>query len=109
MKEMLFPAATAVNLAADVDYVSGSIVSKTLVNSEAVTMTLFAFDAGQGLSEHSAPFDALLQVMEGSLDLKIGSEEVHAECGEMVLMPAKVPHSLRAGEKYKIFLIMIRE
>ena len=109
MKEILFPKATAVKLATNVDYASGSIVSKTIVNSEAVTMTLFAFDAGQGLSEHSAPFDALLHVMDGSVDLKIGSEELHAECGDMVLMPANVPHSLRAGDRYKIFLIMVRE
>jgi quercetin dioxygenase-like cupin family protein len=89
-------------------YVSGSVVSRTLIKRPVGTVTLFSFDKGQGLSEHTAPFDALVQVLEGQVELTIGGEPVKAGAGETVLMPAEVPHSLHALEPFKMLLTMIR-
>jgi quercetin dioxygenase-like cupin family protein len=89
-------------------YVSGSIVSRTLTDKKTGTITMFAFDAGQGLSEHSAPFDAFVQVVEGELELKIGGKQVQAKSGELVIMPADVPHALQATSPTKMLLVMIR-
>jgi quercetin dioxygenase-like cupin family protein len=90
------------------DYVSGSIVSRTIVQSKAGTITLFAFDAGQGLSEHSAPYDALVQVLDGETELIIGSVPIMTKAGETVLMPANVPHAVKSEKRSKILLTMIR-
>ena len=97
-----------IGLADAVDYADGSIVSKTLLDKKAGTLTLFAFDAGQGLSEHTSPYDATLYVLEGTAKLMIGGKEVLARAGEMVIMPANVPHSVNATERFKMLLIMIR-
>ncbi len=86
----------------------GSIVSRTLADKKAGTITLFAFAEGQGLSEHSAPFDAFVQVVDGELELTIGGQEVRAKTGEIVVMPADVPHALRAISPSKMLLVMIR-
>jgi len=102
------PHSRAVRLDAFVDYAPGSIVSRTLVKNAAGTITLFAFDAGQGLSEHSAPFDALVQIVDGAAVLTIGGKPVPAVAGETVLMPANVPHALQASERFKMVLTMIR-
>ena len=102
------PGSEAVGLAGMVSYSDGSVVSRTLTDSQAGTITLFAFDAGQGLSEHSAPFDAFVQVVEGRVELTIGGEPVQASAGEVVLMPADVPHAVRATERFKMLLVMIR-
>ncbi len=91
-----------------VEYSDDSIVSKTLVDSKAGTMTLFAFDAGQKLSEHSAPYDAAVQVLDGSVALKIGGKAVKASTGQLVIMPANIPHSVTAKERFKMLLTMIR-
>ncbi len=91
-----------------VQYADGSIVSRTLVDSDEGTLTLFAFDKGQSLSEHTTPFDAYVSVLEGSVELTIGGEEILAEAGRLVLMPADVPHALRAPEPMKMMLAMIR-
>jgi len=91
-----------------IDYSSGAVVSKTLVDKKVGTLTLFAFDAGQGLSEHQTPYDAVVQVIEGCGKLTIGGRVVEAKEGELVIMPANVPHSVRAEEKFKMMLIMIR-
>lgn len=99
---------TAIRLADHVQYAQGSIVSKTLLEKKTGTLTLFAFDAGQNLSEHTAPFDATVQILDGEATLSIGGEEVVASTGEMVIMPAHVPHSVRAQERFKMLLIMIR-
>ena len=96
-------------LAAYVDYAAGSVVSKTLVDKKAGTLTLFAFDQGQGLSEHTAPFDAIVQVLDGAAELVIGGTSVPARTGEMVIMPANVPHSVRAVQRFKMLLTMIWE
>jgi len=90
------------------EYVDGSIVSRALTEKKTGTITLFAFAEGQGLSEHSAPFDAFVQVVEGELELTIGGQEVRARAGEIVIMPADVPHALRAAKPSKMLLVMIR-
>jgi quercetin dioxygenase-like cupin family protein len=100
--------AQAVRLRNLVDYSAGSVVSRTLAKSPAGTLTLFAFDDGQGLSEHSAPFDAYVTVLEGAVDLVIGGQPVPASEGETVRMPANVPHALTARGRFKMLLTMIR-
>jgi len=87
---------------------AGGIVSRTLVDRAAGTVTLFAFDAGQGLSEHSAPYDALVQLTAGRLELTIGGEPLELAAGQVCLMPADVPHALRAVEPSRMLLVMIR-
>lgn len=99
---------TAHALESLLEYVDGSIVSRTLTDKKTGTITLFAFAQGQGLSEHSAPFDAFVQVVEGELELTIGGREVRANAGEIVIMPADVPHALRAARPSKMLLVMIR-
>jgi quercetin dioxygenase-like cupin family protein len=94
--------------AALVDYQEGGIVSRTLYKETPGTLTLFAFDAGQQLSEHTAPFDAFVQVLDGAVELTIGGEKVPANAGELVLMPAGVPHAVTARERFKMLLIMFR-
>lgn len=90
------------------DYADDSVVSRTLYKNDHTTMTVFAFDQGQELSEHTAPFDAYVQVLDGRVELIIGGKPVPASAGELVLMPANVPHGLKAVEKFKMLLIMIR-
>ncbi len=101
-------AARAHALAALVEYAEGSIVSRTLVDTEHTTVTLFAFDEGQALSEHTAPFDAYVNVLDGAAELVIGGESVAASAGQIVLMPADVPHAVRATGRFKMMLIMAR-
>ena len=100
--------AKAVNLAELIQYSSDSVVSKTIVDKSVGTVTLFAFDAGQGLSEHQAPYDAFVQIVQGSAVLIIGGKKVKANAGEIVIMPANVPHAVQAKENFKMLLIMIR-
>lgn len=103
------PKGQAIALVDHVSYAPGSVVSKTLLDKKAGTLTLFSFDAGQGLSEHTAPFDASVQILDGEAVITIGGEEVRARTGDLVIMPARVPHSLRAEKPFKMFLIMIRD
>ena len=103
------PPSEPVDLASMVSYQEGSIVSRTLVKKNGGTLTLFAFDAGQELSEHSAPFDAVVQILDGEAELVIGGEKVAAGAGRTVLMPADIPHAVRASERFKMLLVMIRE
>ncbi len=91
-----------------VRYAPGSVVSRTLLKSDAGTLTLFAFDEGQGLSEHTAPFDALVQVLDGNATLTIGGKTVPARVGELVLMPANVPHAVQPAGRFKMLLTMFR-
>ncbi|HDL04052.1 MAG TPA: cupin domain-containing protein [candidate division Zixibacteria bacterium] len=90
-------------------YVEGSVVSRTIVKNKGGTVTLFSFDAGQELSEHSAPFDALVQVLDGEVQLVIGGETVPTRAGETVMMPANVPHGLKAVRKFKMLLTMVKD
>jgi len=92
-----------------VKYSRGSIVSRTLVDKRAGTLTLFAFAKGQGLSEHTAPYDAVVIVLDGEAELTIGGKPVRAVEGQMVIMPANVPHAVRAVERFKMLLVMIRQ
>jgi quercetin dioxygenase-like cupin family protein len=91
-----------------VNYQDGTIVSKTIINKDSGTVTLFAFDKGQSLSEHTAPFDALLQVFDGEVEVVISGKKYHLTTGEMILMPANVPHAVKAIEKFKMMLFMIK-
>lgn len=97
-----------VELAGLVEYAADSIVSRTLAETKTGTVTLFAFDAGQALSEHSAPYDALVYGVAGRAELTIGGERVDAPAGRLVRMPADVPHAVRAPERMKMLLIMLR-
>lgn len=91
-----------------IEYSPGSVVSKTLKQNPAGTITLFAFDAGQGLSEHSAPFDAVVEVIDGEGHFMIGGEEHKVIEGQMIIMPANVPHAVRAEKRFKMLLTMLR-
>ncbi len=95
-------------LAGLVEYGPGSIVSRTIIDKETGTLTLFAFDQGKGLSEHTAPFEALVLVLEGHLQVEIASEPHQLKEGEILKMPAHQPHALRAVERSKMLLAMIR-
>lgn len=92
-----------------VSYQDGTIVSRTLMKASGGTVTLFAFDRGQALSEHTAPFDALVQVLDGEAELVIGGQSVVAPAGQSVLMPANIPHAVNASQRFKMLLTMVRE
>lgn len=91
-----------------VDYSQDSIVSKTIIDKTAGTITLFAFDKGQKLSEHTAPYDAVVQVIDGSCQLSIDGQPKKVTAGEIIIMPGNVPHSVAATDKFKMLLTMIR-
>lgn len=96
------------NLAGHIAYADGSVVSKILLKKDIGNITLFSFDAGQGLSEHMAPFDAVVQILDGQAEITIGGEKHKVKAGEMLIMPANVPHALHAPERFKMLLVMIR-
>ncbi len=102
------PAGEVLGLAEMVRYAADSIVSRTLVENKAGTVTLFAFDAGQGLSEHAAPFDALVQVLDGKGEFTVGGKANLVVKGQVLLMPANVPHAVRASRRFKMLLTMLR-
>jgi quercetin dioxygenase-like cupin family protein len=89
-------------------YQDGSIVSRVLLKNKGGTVTLFAFDVGEGLSEHTAPFDALVVVTDGEADIEIAGESFRVRQGETIILPANRPHALRAATRFKMLLIMIR-
>jgi quercetin dioxygenase-like cupin family protein len=91
-----------------VNYQEDAVVSKILIKKEAGNVTLFAFDKGQGLSEHTAPFDALVLVIDGEADIILDGKSNITKTGEMIIMPANIPHALKAVEKFKMMLTMIR-
>jgi quercetin dioxygenase-like cupin family protein len=96
------------NLAEAVGYAAGAIVSKTLADRPVGTITLFSFDQGQGLSEHTSPFDAHLLVLDGTARFTIGGKAVKASAGQFLTMPAGVPHAVHAPQPFKMLLIMLR-
>lgn len=104
----MITAAQPLSLLHSLSYQEGAVVSKTLLNKLTGTVTLFAFDAGQGLSEHTAPFDALVQILDGEAEITIGSQTVQVRTGELVLLPAQVPHALKALSPFTMLLTMIR-
>ncbi len=95
-------------MASLVEYQAGAIVSRQITKSEAGNVTLFAFDAGQELSEHTAPFDALVHVLDGQAEIKIGGKPFLLQAGQAILMPANVPHAVRAATRFKMLLTMIK-
>jgi quercetin dioxygenase-like cupin family protein len=91
-----------------VGYQDGTIASRMIVSTPAGNITAFAFDAGEGLSEHTAPFDAVLTLLEGKADITIGGTPFHLEEGETIIMPANIPHAVSAVTRFKMMLTMIR-
>jgi quercetin dioxygenase-like cupin family protein len=91
-----------------VNYQDGSIVSREIVSKKTGTVTIFAFDEGQGLSEHTSPYDALIHVLEGNVEITISGKSFLLGQGEAIIMPAKQPHGLNAQRKVKLILTMIR-
>jgi quercetin dioxygenase-like cupin family protein len=101
-------AAQAVNLTDLIDYQEGSVVSRTVIDKKAGTVTLFAFDEGQGLSEHTAPYDALVYILDGEAEVVISGKPIRLKKGELTIMPANEPHALTAVTRFKMLLTMIR-
>jgi quercetin dioxygenase-like cupin family protein len=101
-------ASKATNLSNLIGYQDGAVVSRTIIDKEAGTITLFAFDQNQGLSEHTAPYDAMVYIIEGTADITISGKPVRLEKGEMTMMPANEPHALTAVTRFKMLLTMIK-
>lgn len=91
-----------------IDYQTGSVVSKTIIKQSAGTVTLFAFDKGEGLSEHTTPFDALIYIIDGEAEITIDRQLNVVKKDELLIMPANKPHALKAKEKFKMMLVMIK-
>jgi len=102
------PQAEILDLVELVTYQDGSVVSRQITKAEAGNVTLFAFDTAQELSEHTAPFDALVQVLEGEADIFISSKPFHLKAGQSIILPAGKPHAVKAPQKFKMLLTMIR-
>jgi quercetin dioxygenase-like cupin family protein len=105
MQDDLPPISTLLKL---VSYQKGAVVSKTLVDKKTETVTIFAFAEGQGLSEHTAPFDAMVSILDGEADITISGKTFHLKAGEMITMPANKPHALKAIKPFKMLLVMRR-
>ncbi|NLV68691.1 MAG: cupin domain-containing protein [Spirochaetes bacterium] len=99
---------TAIKAANFIEYQAGSVVSKEIIRKDTGTVTIFAFDKGEGLSEHTAPFDALVQVIDGEAGIIIAGKNNVVRAGEFIIMPANEPHALHAPERFKMILTMIR-
>lgn len=91
-----------------VDYQDGAVVSKEIIRKDKGTASLFAFDRGQGLSEHTAPFDALVYIFDGQAEITIAGNQQNLKTGEIIIMPANQPHALKALERFKMLLVMIK-
>jgi quercetin dioxygenase-like cupin family protein len=98
----------ALNLVELAGYQEGAVVSRTVIDKPVGTITAFAFDAGEGLSEHTAPYDAFVQVLDGEAEINIEGTAHTVGAGEIIIMPANKPHSLRAVNRFKMLLVMIR-
>ena len=92
----------------EVEYSDGSIVSKNVLKRDVGNVSLFSFDKGEGLSEHTAPFDAIVQILDGKAEITVGDKKHFLEKGDSLIMPANIPHALTAVEKYKMLLTMIK-
>lgn len=106
MKEKLL--SKVIKVADLIDYQDGAVVSNEIIKKDTGTITIFAFDQGEGLSEHTAPFDAMVQIIDGEAEITIGGEKNLLKAGEMIIMPADIPHALHAVKRYKMILTMIR-
>lgn len=107
--EQSFQKGTVLRLASLVEYSEGGVISKQLIKNPAGNITLFSFDKGEGLSEHRAPFDALVQVLEGTADISVNGNLFTVKAGESIVFPANAPHALTATERFKMLLTMIKE
>jgi quercetin dioxygenase-like cupin family protein len=96
------------SFADSVNYAEGAIVSKTILKKQTGNISLFAFDKGEALSEHTSPFDAIIEVVDGKAEIIIGGEPYLLESGQTIIMPGNIPHAVNAVEKFKMVLIMIR-
>ncbi len=103
-----FPTGNVFNPGLQIEYSEGGIISKQVLKNAAGNVTLFSFDREQGLSEHTAPFDALVQIIDGKAEISIGGKPHTLETGEMIIMPANVPHAVFAVEAFKMLLTMIK-
>lgn len=92
-----------------IDYQEDAVVSRTLIKMKTGTITMFAFDKGQALSEHTAPFDAMVQVIDGQAEVKIAGKSNKVQAGQLIIMPANISHALYATEQFKMILIMIKD
>jgi quercetin dioxygenase-like cupin family protein len=106
MKEELL--SKVIKIADLIDYQEGAVVSNEIIRKETGTVTIFAFDQGEGLSEHTAPFDAMVQIIDGEAEITIANDKNHLKAGDMIIMPANIPHALHAVQKYKMILTMIK-
>ncbi len=102
------PKGEAFSLAEHISYSTGSVVSKTLLKKDTGNITLFSFDAGQGLTEHTSPFDAVVQILDGKAEITIGGDSQMVQTGDLLIMPADISHALHATERFKMLLTMIR-
>ena len=91
-----------------IEYADGSVVSKTILKKTTGNITLFAFDIGEGLSEHSSPYEALVQLLDGKAEIIIGGTSYNLNAGQNIILPANIPHALKANEKFKMMLTMIK-
>jgi quercetin dioxygenase-like cupin family protein len=91
-----------------IEYAGGSVVSKTILKKPTGNITLFAFDKGEGLAEHSSPYEALVQLLDGSAEITVGETPYHLHAGQSIILPANIPHSLKANEQFKMMLTMIK-
>lgn len=91
-----------------IEYQDGAVVSKEIIKKSTGTVTLFAFDKGQGLSEHTAPFDALVYILDGKAEITISGKSSVVKSGQIIIMPANKPHALKAAERFKMMLVMIK-
>lgn len=103
-----FDKATVIALEASVDYTQGGVISKQVTKNRAGNITIFSFDKGQGLSEHTAPFDAFVQMLDGEAEIRIDGVPHNLKKGDCIIMPAHRPHALKAIERFKMLLTMIR-
>lgn len=106
--EEIFVRGKVLNLPEMVEYSSGGVISKQVMKNQSGNITLFSFDKGQGLSEHTAPFDAMVQVLDGEAQIVIGENKNLVKKGEYIIMPANITHSLQAIERFKMLLVMVK-
>lgn len=102
-KEIIF------NLENSIEYTNGGVISKQVTKSPGGNLTLFSFDKEQGLSEHKTPFDAIVQILDGEAEITIGGKPHHLKKGDCIIMPANIPHALKAVERFKMLLTMVRQ
>ncbi len=107
MSNIIEPSKTFVP-ADSIEYATGSVVSKTILKNPSGNITLFAFDKGEGLAEHSSPFEALVQLLDGNAEITVGGIPYTVQTGQSFILPANIPHSLKANEKFKMMLTMIK-